>query len=215
MFHQTVNTVNTGTSVDIVVLANSYKHGEHCIAGKCLITKEWIRPVSDTSGGAISLEQAKIQNTYGKFLTKPLQKVEISIAKHAPLINQPENYLIQKTQWVQKYNIKNHELFNYLDTPDNLWGIGNYVSYLDLQNGTQKVDQSLYLVQVDDLNLLINEDGKKRALFTYNDEEYNLPVTDPKFQEILEEDPDLASILCISLACEFHNKCYKVVATIF
>jgi hypothetical protein len=212
MFHKQVT---KETSVDIVVLANSYKHGEHCIAGKCLITKEWIRPVSDTSGGAITYEQAKIQNTYGKFPTKPLQKIKIKIAKHAPLINQPENHLIQKEQWVQKYNIKNHELLNYLDTPNSLWGRGCYVSYSNIQNGAQKIDQSLYLVQVDNLNLLINEDGKKRALFTYNNEEYNLPVTDPNFEDILEKDPDLASILCISLACEFHNKCYKVVATIF
>ena len=212
MLHQQVN---TETSIDIVVLANSYKHGEHCIAGKCLITKKWIRPVSDTNGGAITYEQAKIQNTYGKFLAKPLQKIQISIAKHAPLINQPENHLIQKEQWVQKYNIKNHELLNYIDSPNSLWGRGSYVSYSNIQNGAQKIDQSLYLVQVDNLNLLINEDGKKRALFTYNDEEYNLPVTDPKFEDILAQDPDLASILCISLACEFNNKCYKVVATIF
>lgn len=212
MFYQNQN---TETSVDIVVLANSYKHREHCIAGKTLSTKEWIRPVSDAGGGAISTQQAKVQNTYGEFMTKPLQKIEISIEKHAPLINQPENYLIQKTQWKQKYNIRKQELVDYLDTPINLWGIGNSISYLDLQNDSQTINQSLYLVQVSDLKLLINEDGKKRALFTYNDQKYNLPVTDPNFEDILKKSPDLASILCISLACEFHNKCYKVVATIF
>ncbi|CCK76668.1 conserved hypothetical protein [Oleispira antarctica RB-8] len=212
MFHRGLN---TGSSVDIVVLAKSFKHGEHCIAGKCLITKEWIRPVSDINGGAISSDQAKIQNKYGIFPTKPLQKIQIKINQHTPLINQPENHLIQKEQWIQKYSVKNHELINYLDIPDSLWGRGNHVSYASIQNGTQKIDQSLYLVQVKNLNLIINEDGKKRAIFDYNNEQYNLPVTDPQFNKILEQRPELASILCISLACEFHNKCYKVVATIF
>lgn len=212
MFHRDQNIEKI---VDIVVLANSYKHGEHCIAGKCLITKEWIRPVSDINGGAISSDQAKIQNKYGVFPTKPLQKVQIRIDQHTPLINQPENHLIKKEQWIQKYNIKNHELLNYLDTPSTLWGRGNHVSYSNIQNGIQKIDQSLYLVQVSNLNLIINEDGKKRAIFDYNNEQYNLPVTDPQFNKILEQRPELASILCISLACEFHNKCYKVVATIF
>ncbi|MDE1239946.1 dual OB domain-containing protein [Vibrio aestuarianus] len=34
----------------VVVLADSYKHGEHCIAGKCVQTGQWIRPVSTPKG---------------------------------------------------------------------------------------------------------------------------------------------------------------------
>jgi len=31
---------------NIVILANSRRHGAHCIAGKDLNTKEWVRPIT-------------------------------------------------------------------------------------------------------------------------------------------------------------------------
>ena len=37
----------------VVCLANSYKHGERCIAGKLLETGAWVRPVSDVGHGEI------------------------------------------------------------------------------------------------------------------------------------------------------------------
>ena len=34
----------------IVVFANSVKHGKHCVAGKDVQSKKWIRPVSNAEG---------------------------------------------------------------------------------------------------------------------------------------------------------------------
>ncbi|CAM2747568.1 hypothetical protein VIOR103205_01090 [Vibrio ordalii] len=60
---------------EVVVLANSIKHGQHCVAGKCVNTGKWIRPVSNLQGAELSHQQAKIQNPHGIFNVKPLQKI--------------------------------------------------------------------------------------------------------------------------------------------
>jgi len=51
--------------------------------------------------------------------------------------------------------------------------------------------------------------------FSYNGLNYDLPVTDPKFDTI-EKDKVFESIyLCISLGEEYEGNCYKIVANIF
>lgn len=116
----------------IVILANSVKHGQHCVAGKDVITKRWIRTVSDKDGCELSHEQAKCENPYGIFPISLLQKVEIDFSTAAPLINQPENFIITDNIWIQKYKLDMHELASYLDNPISLWSNGS--SSLNGQN---------------------------------------------------------------------------------
>lgn len=44
----------------IICLANSWKHGDRCIAGIDVKTGEWIRPITDLEDGRISAEQRQI-----------------------------------------------------------------------------------------------------------------------------------------------------------
>lgn len=200
---------------EIIVLANSVKHGQHCVAGKCINTGNWIRPVSNVNGAELSHEQAKYQNPYGTFGVKPLQKIRMGLSQHVPLSHQPENHLIDGNLWQQNYSIGEAELLAHLDTPDNLWGQGNRVQHSLITIGLHSINQSLYLVQVDNLNLYTNDNGKRRASFDYNGNQYDLAVTDPKFDEILREQREVNGILCISLGEEYQGYCYKLVATIF
>ena len=203
------------TQAEIIVLANSIKHGQHCVAGKCIDTGNWIRPVSNANGGELSHEQAKYQNPHGIFGVKPLLKIRMSFLQHVPLSHQPENYLIDDNLWQQNYSIGAAELADHLDIPDDLWGHDNRVQHNLIVMGLCTIDQSLYLVQVDNLNLYTTEDGKRRASFDYNGNDYDLAVTDPKFDEILREQHEVNGILCISLGEEYQGYCYKLVATIF
>ncbi|WP_417665426.1 dual OB domain-containing protein [Pseudidiomarina sp.] len=203
------------TQAEIVVLANSVKHGQHCVAGKCLNTGRWIRPVSNAQGAELSHDQAKYQNPYGTFGVKPLQKIKMGFAQHVPLPHQPENYLIDGNLWQQNYSIGLAELPNHLDGPADLWGEGNRVLHAQITQGLYVVPQSLYLVQVDNLSLYINNDDRRRASFTYNGIDYDLAVTDPKFDELVREQREVTGILCISLGEEYQGYCYKLVATIF
>jgi hypothetical protein len=203
------------TQAEIIVLANSVKHGQHCVAGKCINTGNWIRPVSNANGAELSHEQAKYQNPYGTFGVKPLQKIRMGFTQYVPLPHQPENHLIDGNLWQQNYSINEADLVAHLDTPDNLWGQGNRVQHSQITMGLYNIDQSLYLVQVDNLNLYTNDDGKRRASFDYNGSDYDLAVTDPKFDEIFREQREVKEILCISLGEEYQGYCYKLVATIF
>jgi hypothetical protein len=203
----------------IVIFANSVKHGKHCVAGKVVNTQQWIRPVSDVDGSELSDQQCLYENPHGRFKVKPLQKIEMSLSQHVPLISQPENYLISHEIWQQRYIIEKSEISNYLDTPDSLWGIGNRVSYAQIEHKTVNIDQSLYLIRASDLRLSKVE-GKRRAAFSYAGINYDLPVTDPNFEKQLIE-PDNQQILCVSLGEKYdpaaggnNYSCYKIVATI-
>lgn len=203
------------TQAEIVVLANSVKHGQHCVAGKCLNTGRWIRPVSNAQGAELTHDQAKYQNPYGTFGVKPLQKIRMGFSQHVPLSHQPENYLIDGNLWQQHYSIGLAELPNHLDGPADLWGEGNRVPHAQITQGLYVVPQSLYLVQVDNLSLYTTDDDRRRASFTYNGINYDLAVTDPKFDEIVRDQREVTGILCISLGEEYQGYCYKLVATIF
>ncbi len=202
------------SQVEILVLANSVKHQQHCVAGKYLANGQWVRPVSSEIGGELSHNQAKYQNPYGTFTVKPLQKIMMKFSRHVPLSHQPENYLIDDTVWTQHYSINLDEINNHLDEPNDLWGEGNLVPHIQIQLGTTKIEQSLYLVKVDDIQLYMKDD-KRKASFTYNGIAYELPVTDPNFSNLVNDFSGIIGVLCISLGEEFKGNCYKLVATIF
>ncbi|EJU9538520.1 hypothetical protein N5M46_003880 [Vibrio alginolyticus] len=200
---------------EVVILANSVKHRQHCVAGKCVNTRRWIRPVSTVQGAELSHQQAKIQNPHGTFNVKPLQKALMGFAQPAPLPHQPENYLIDGEVWIQHYSFYIRQLHTLLDTPLNLWGAGDRVNHALITTGLYQIPQSLYLVQVEDLRLYHNADGKRRASFTYGGINYDLAATDPRFDDIVRDNLPASGILCVSLGEPFQGHCYKLVATIF
>lgn len=72
---------------EIVILANSLKNQARCVAGKCTSTKQWIRPVGDAQGKALTNSQITVKNWKGQiWQLKTLQKAEISFSAHAPLV---------------------------------------------------------------------------------------------------------------------------------
>ena len=197
----------------LVIFANSVKHHQHCVAGKDILTKEWIRPVGDKNGCELKDEQTKYKNPYGKFSVKPLQKMEIEFLKKAPLKQQPENYIISNKIWEQNYIIEREEIENFLDNPSNLWldGISknDRVNYQLIQNNKIQITQSLYLIKVNDLKV---DKQDRRAIFSFNNTSYNLEITDPNIQNF--NNSQSFYYLVISLGEEFKGNCYKLVASI-
>lgn len=194
----------------IIIFANSVKHQQHCIAGKCINTGKWVRPVSTDNGGALSQQQIQYTNKYGRYTTKRLQKINMEFIKPVPLVNQPENFLISSKQWEQRYSIKDNEIVQWLDSPVSLWGAGGNISYLDIQLGNIKIDQSLYLVEVENFRVF-----NRRGSFIYNQQEYDLPITDPLFDNYLNLGENCRIFLCISLGEPYKGSCYKIIAGIF
>lgn len=198
----------------IVIFANSIKHHQHCVAGKDVLTHEWIRPVSNANGAELTDDQCKYANPHGEYRAKPLQKIEMAFSAPAPLLNQPENFVIDGTRWSQRYKLENHEIAAFLDYPETLWGVGNKVDYSAIATNQLKIEQSLYLIKVENVKLHLTADAKRRISFTYNGNDYNLPATDPQFDKLLNGDISHSGILCVSLGEAFNGYCYKIVATI-
>lgn len=208
----------------IVILAKSIKHGRHCVAGKDINSKEWIRVVSDAKGSELSEQQSKCTNDNwekeGKnpYNSGVLKKVEIIFSTHSPLIHQPENHVVLTNHvWQQKYKIEPHEIQNYLDNPKTLWGDNNdRVNYSLISNQAVVIQQSLYLIKVDDLHLYRTVEDKRRASFFYLNQKYDLSVTDINFDSLLETgNANSQNILCISLGENFNGNCYKIIAAIY
>lgn len=199
----------------VLVLAKSIKHRNFCVAGKNIVTGAWVRPVGGGEGTELTPEQVEYRNYYGQYSIKPLQVVQMSFSAGAPLINQPENKIVSGVIWQQCPPFNVTELAPYLDSPNDLWGAGYRVLYSSIEGGDTSIDQSLYLISVDNLNLFLNDNGKRKASFSYSGVTYQLSVTDPNFDNMLEEGKEGAAILCISLGENFEGYCYKLVAGIF
>ena len=139
----------------------------------------------------------------------------MEFVQQAPLSNQPENYIVSDVIWQHKFKIEEREIQNYLDEPETIWGNDDKIAYALIENNMVSIQQSLYLLKVDNLNLYKNNENKRRASFLYKNLYYDLPVTDPNFDNIQNNDTNLQGILCVSLGENFNGYCYKIVATIF
>lgn len=204
----------------ILILANSAKHHAHCVAGKCIETGNWIRPVADVTGKELSHGQIEYTNPYGTFSVSPLQKIAMTFLADAPLPHQPENKIITDQTWTQNFSIAKNQLQAYLDHPESLWGPGDRIEYSHIDSGAIAIPQSLYLVGVEGLELYTNERDKRRVRFRYRTYDYDLACTDPKFAQHAAAPDELQNILCISLGEPYTSPsgsrcCYKLAATIF
>lgn len=206
---------------EIIIFVKSIKHGEFCVAGKCTTTGEWVRPVSDENGGAITAHQAKatnpdwIQQKKAPYPIKLLHKIQMDFSKPVPFLHQQENWLNNPDYiWQHNYSLPIAQLKNYLDSPDSLWLYGSHQDRVP-EPHIRNVSNSLYLVSVQNLTLFYQND-RRRASFCYNGVDYNLAVTDPNFDDIIQNCNNFqTAVLCVSLGELFEGNYYKLVASIF
>lgn len=219
----------------IVVFANSYKGQERCIAGKDQSSYKWIRPVTNEASGPIPYDRARMINPYGEYLIKKLSVIDIPLVREVPLLNQPENFLLDDGKINQHYNINFEEIPEYIDKPELLWengfstryGLNDKVQFEKISTGILKVNQSLYLIEVDYLRIIEDcstygrERGRKRGLFSYNSQEYNMAITDPflyrEFSELNINEMIISGPLyiCLSLGDVYKDGfCHKLIAGI-
>jgi hypothetical protein len=94
------------------------------------------------------------------------------------------------------------------DTPSDLWGEDDRIKAEDINNGTVKIEQSLYLIEVTKLKFFVNDFKSNRARFEYNDISYNLAATmNPAiFKEIIGMNKAYNNVLTISLAGPYFNR---------
>ncbi len=134
---------------EIVVLANSYKEGGLCLAGKDLSTKKWIRPVSNSHGGAL------LKSAYSHI--SPLNIISMNLSQHIPLAEQPENFLISETKTNIHGSFPRPALDNLIDSPSSIWMYGSRQDRVTPEeiSSYQATHQSLYLIKVEKLKVIV------------------------------------------------------------
>ena len=212
---------------DIICLANSYKLGGRCVAGKDINEMNWVRPVSDSPTGELSLQQINI--AVGNHQEPRLfDIIRIPLLVPKPEYFQPENILIDSaTPWQIVGGYDQEGVNKLLDTPTSLWenlGARNDRVSTDILKSNPPL-ASLYFIKPSEFTLhnKIRELGnlQTRAVFTYNDVQYDLVVTDPVIKEKFKEEGvgtykfNRDVYICVSLGEEFHLEHYKLVASVF
>ncbi|WP_122564402.1 dual OB domain-containing protein [Pseudomonas viridiflava] len=221
-------------TLDMVCLANSWKHGGRCIAGKIYggdRSGEWIRPVSPTVGHRqITFAQMNYgQNQFANIL----DVIRIEFTTREPNTFQQENLIISGIRWVKLGKLDPTNLRNWLDAPNALWSNGDDSEYgtNDKISGpiiAETRPSSLVMVQPDGGLLTVtvakerDDKTKIRLHFRYNRVKYALTTTDIWSQDyfrgcgIGEYELKNIQAMTISLGEPFANgNTTKIVAEIF
>ena len=195
------------TKKTIVVLANSYKPGGRCIAGKEItradnnqwnLTHTWIRPVSEDLANHGSVSEA-LYKIGGQDICL-MDIVTVGLIGHSPAPGQPENWLIDASvPWFSYGQFDSSVCARLLDSPQDVWLDqldGITTAEVSLQYEQQgMIADSLKVIQPQNFQLHLannyNEyEGRYKtkltASFQYNGHEYSgLSVTDPVIKRIL------------------------------
>lgn len=220
------------SKVEIICLANSRKMQGRCIAGIRTDGKGWIRPVGNNEyGGALFPENYTLNN--GSEPPK-LSVIEIGVCEAKPKEYQPENWLIDSSQWL--FKTKHLTSFHLLlmkkafFTSNDLFGTTSArIPLSQFEQLPAKSSLEIIQPQVKEWRITNSYRGNRqiRVIFQLQNVEYNLVVTDPDWTEKLEKFelgsydsqaigiPHAAKFLfTISLGEPFQGDCYKLVAAV-
>ncbi len=225
----------------IIVLANSIKKGERCVAGReiggAAGIGDWIRPISDEPEGELKPWHMRVHNGDP---VKVLDVLDVPLSRHANDTIHPEDWFVQTDErWKRQTRFNRQRLSSLEEKPSDLWL--ESTSHTDRVTGAfltrRSNHQSLYLIRPVDLRIKLSfehnpfkdkDQRKTRAAFRYNGQTYQMNLTDPDFTDRhCTTYPKLGApaslvrppygdrcLLCVSLTPEFNGYHYKVVATV-
>ena len=211
----------------MVCLAKSWRPGGMCIAGREMVDGQiggWLRPVDRSNDDAIRPTVVNYQQTDELHL---LDVVELDLVNHVPTDHQQENWTIRRNLRMNRVrDFKRDELEAICDSDKDLWrngssssiGCNNRVRYAF----AKQYRGSLRLIHVERLRLTVCEDEHRdekrlKGTFDHRGETYTMQVKDVEFENECQE-RNLGTYvandryLTISLAGEFNDYCYKLIA---
>lgn len=200
----------------VVILASSFRHGGYCVAGKVIEGSnqgKWVRIYEDKDNHCM-----RTQYSIGEVLT-------INQSTKDEIEHQKENYFITEYNKNPIANYSFAELEALIDSPDELWDIDDSSSKCKNNRVSHSIaasyTNSLYFIKVDILKITVEKfdnHGKPEHYgeFTFNNIDYKLKITDPKYTTFSSETTLRDVLICVSLALAFEvdDKCYKLIAGI-
>ncbi|MCK6483373.1 MAG: hypothetical protein HUU22_03560 [Phycisphaerae bacterium] len=226
----------------IIVLANSYKKTPgRCVAGRELAVDHtvgaWLRPISELPEGELLPSHMK---TADRSRIDVLDVIDVPVFAHAGDTIHPEDWRIDTSaQCVRRGRHPINRLRALAESPHELWmdpatrpdrATPNFLA-------RRLHQQSLYLIRPSDFRVELRNEfnpfegrnqQKRRACFTYREQQYSLGLTDPVFIQkyatrfpgpnrpaiIVRPRRGDDCLLCVSLTPIFNGYHYKVVATV-
>lgn len=178
-------------TMDLMILAKSDKHNGCCVAGINKVGK-FVRLVRDKEGHALEKSQCKF---------KKLDILTVE-AHHAPLEFQKENYILSRLINTYRSSVSIGDLKVFVQNP--LFIFSNTNPWLD-ENEMNRQKSTFVFARVNNLYIFRNDEGKYKADFTYNNQEYKgFSITDPEFK--LECRKILNAYVLVSLPSLPYNK---------
>lgn len=216
----------------IVCLANSFKKGGSCIAGREILPNgaygPWMRPVSSRPTQEIKPMESRLQNGLGP---KLLDIIEIPLLQPMPHNHQQENHVIEQGKpWNKVAELPWEELAHLQEDQKSLW-----INSSSTTSGTfncmspeeaSKLTSSLALIKPEEFSVEIGSDPwNKRTYygnFNLHKTFYSLRITDPVLTNALGSKtegnyaiPD--AYLCVSVTEPYldgDHRCHKLVAAV-
>lgn len=176
----------------IICLANSDKYGGRCIAGLKTDGSGWLRPVSRRPDGELRFYNYILPDNREPELFEIL---EFDCIEPSPRHHQPENWILDtdkswRTMGRASYSLISDILgqeFKHSADLGNLFGNeSDRIDYGMIQQNP--VEQSLAYIKPQDICWVVKDSpsGRKcRAIFRFNDIEYDFSITDPQWKSRL------------------------------
>lgn len=208
-------------SKKIIVMTESSKFKNNCVAGIDVNTGEWIRIVSNDVETYGALTDEDITYADGT-RCQVLDIVDVPVISRASTSSQPENVLIDRRYYIEKQGkatLGDVLLMHPDEKHDYLFGT-RYSSVKEEYLESRGVDYSLALIKGENVEFSWkpNNDGqlKLKINFFYNGIEYtDMSVTDPEFYGVENGVRFRAVYMVVSIGTPYKGACYKFVAKIF
>jgi len=210
----------------LIVLANSWKRKDYCVAGIEPETGNWVRPVSDLHDGRITKAHIQLRGYFPKLL----DVIEIPLAKGGPDFGfERENRSILPGDWHLVATATAAHLLRYSESPRTaLHNDRKYVTIAELQSKPKSDRKTLQLLHVNDFQTTRTEvEGRRQWCGVFSSAGYQLQlrITDPIYCERLNTGHQAvrSCLLTISLGMSFvppnwpaHESppCWKLIAGI-
>jgi hypothetical protein len=218
----------------MLCLANSRKLAGRRVAGKEWARPDlatWVRPMSSQPGGALSAFDRQYENGDDPDI---LDIVKIEMRAPCPEAYQTENHLIDENYYWQRVGRGTWEqVLRVVDAVAYpLWTPGhsstNGINDRVPAATANTMTHSLVLIRPNTFSITVSKDVKMfhcatrqvRGSFSVANFDYNLRVTDPYIEGIVQQYPDgeysvpSDVLLCISLGEIFRGFAYKLIATV-
>jgi hypothetical protein len=202
---------------EVIILANSKKRGNRCIAGIDIETSKWVRPCFGDGDEGIPWRTRQVNSAEPSIL----DIIEIPLKTTGPNRDiQPENRYLKDGAWNKIGQAKVKDILRYCVRDSILfYNDMDRVPVAGLRSLTVTKKTSLTLIQVKavfDMGLDITGKKQLRAVFKYGSLKYNLVVTDCEYKNRFKSQSKLKAdcIFTVSLGAPFKqdNCCYKLVA---